>query len=112
MKEGDLAKLIEQRWASSDTLWQTVKSTYEINTKFYENKPAWIDKLPATLNKTLANRITPNMEAVINSVIANPPGINFIPGREGEESQTLARKMEGYFRKKYRDINFKETMNL
>jgi hypothetical protein len=112
MKEGDLAKLIEQRWSSSDTLWQTVKSTYEINTKFYENKPAWIDKLPATLNKTLANRITPNMEAVINSVIANPPGINFIPGREGEESQTLARKMEGYFRKKYRDINFKETMRM
>jgi hypothetical protein len=32
------------------------------------------------------------MEAVINSVIANPPGINFIPGREGEESQNLSSK--------------------
>lgn len=112
LKDGQLAKLIEQRWASSDTVWQIIKSTYEINTKAYENKSAYIDKIPANVAKVLSNRIFPNMEAVINSVIANPPGINFIPGRKGEESQNLAREMEGFFRKKYRDIGVKETMRM
>jgi len=112
LKDGQLAKLIEQRWASSDTVWQIIKSTYEINTKAYENKSAYIDKIPANVAKILSNRIFPNMEAVINSVIANPPGINFIPGRKGEESQNLAREMEGFFRKKYRDIGVKETMRM
>lgn len=112
LQDPDLAKLIENRWASSDTLWETIKNTYEINTKVYENKGAWIDQIPVTVKKIQANRITPNMEAVINSVIANPAGMNFIPGRETEESQDLARKLEGYFRKKGRDINFKETMRM
>ena len=112
LKDGQLAKLIEQRWASSDTVWQIIKSTYEINTKAYENKSAYIDKIPANVAKVLSNRIFPNMEAVINSVIANPPSINFIPGRKGEESQNLAREMEGFFRKKYRDIGVKETMRM
>jgi len=112
MKEGDLSKLVENRWNSSDSIWQKVKKTYEINTKVYENEPEWLDKVPATIQKVMANRITPNMEAVINSVIANPPGINFIPGREGEESENLARKLEGYFRKKYQDLNVKETTRM
>lgn len=112
MKDGDLAKLVENRWTSSESIWDVVNKTYEINTKVYENKPEWLDQVPATVKKIMSNRITPNMEAVINSVIANPPGINFIPGRQGEESENLARKMEGYFRKKYRDINVKETLRM
>lgn len=112
LSDANKAKLIEQRWASSDTIWQKVKSTYETNTRVYENRGEWIDKVPANVQKVLANRIFPNMEAVINSVIANPPGINFIPGREGEESQDLARKLEGYFRKKFRDINVKEILRM
>lgn len=112
MSDGNLAKLVEQRWASSDTVWQKVKATYEINTKVYENRGEWVDRIPANVQKVLANRIFPNMEAVINSVIANPPGVNFIPGRESDESQDLARKLEGYFRKKYRDLNVKEITRM
>jgi hypothetical protein len=112
LSDGQLAKLVEQRWQSSDTVWQKIKSTYEINTKVYENRGEWVDRIPANVQKVMANRIFPNMEAVINSVIANPPGINFIPGREGDESQNLARKYEGYFRKKYRDINVKENVRM
>ncbi len=112
MKDGQLAKLVEQRWASSDTIWQKVKATYEINTKVYENRGEWVDRIPANVQKVMANRIFPNMEAVINSVIANPPQINFIPGREGELSQDLARKLESYFRKKYRDLNVKENLRM
>lgn len=112
LKEGQLAKLVEQRWASSETVWSKIKATYEINTKVYENKGEWVDRIPANVAKVMANRIFPNMEAVINSVIANPPGINFIPGREGEESQNLARKLEGFFRKKYQERNIKEDMRM
>lgn len=109
LKDSDLAKLIENRWSSSNSIWQIVEKTYKINTKAYENSSEWLDKVPASIQQVLANRITPNMEAVINSVIANPPGINFIPGREGDLSQELARKLEGYFRKKFQDLNVKET---
>jgi len=112
MKEGELAKLVEQRWLSSDTIWSTIKKTYDINTKAYQNESEWLQKVPATVQKVMANRIFPNMEAVINSVIANPAMINFIPGRDGDESQKLARKMESYFRKKYQDLNAKEDMRM
>lgn len=112
LSEPQIAKLVEQRWASSDTVWQIIKSTYERNTKIYENKGEWIDKIPASMQKVLANRIFPNMEAVINSVIANPPGINFISGRKEKESQDLARRMEKYFLKKYKDRNVKENMRM
>lgn len=112
MKEGEIAKLVEQRWLSSDTIWSTIRKTYDINTKAYQNESEWLEKVPVTIQKVMANRIFPNMEAVINSVIANPAMINFIPGRDGDESQKLARKMESYFRKKYQDLNAKEDMRM
>ena len=52
------------------------------------------------------------MEAVINSLIANPPGINILPSRDGEIAQDFARKLESFFRKKYVDLNIKETMRM
>lgn len=112
LNDGQLAKLIENRWASSDTVWKKIKDTYDTNTRAYENASQWLEKVPATIQKVQANRIFPNMEAVINSVIANPPGINFIPGREGEESEDQARKYERFFTKKYRDRNVKETVRM
>lgn len=112
LNDSQIAKLVEQRWASSDSIWQKIKSTYEINTKTYENRGEWVDRIPANVQKVMANRIFPNMEAVINSVIANPPGINFIPGREGDESQNLSRSLESFFRKKFEDRNVKEDVRM
>lgn len=112
LNDSQIAKLVEQRWASADSIWQKIKSTYEINTKTYENRGEWVDRIPANVQKVMANRIFPNMEAVINSVIANPPGINFIPGREGDESQNLSRSLESFFRKKFEDRNVKEDVRM
>jgi hypothetical protein len=112
LNDSQIAKLVEQRWASSDSIWQKIKSTYEINTKTYENRGEWVDRIPANVQKVMANRIFPNMEAVINSVIANPPGINFIPGREGDKSQNLSRSLESFFRKKFEDRNVKEDVRM
>lgn len=112
MDDSQKAKLVEQRWSSSDTVWSIIKKTYDINTAAYENKPEWIEKVPTQIQKVMANRIFPNMEAVINSVIANPPGLNFIPGRQGELSQDLARKLEGYFQRKTLDLNVKEDIRM
>lgn len=112
LKDEQLAKLVDARWASSASLWDTVTKTYEKNTKIYQNEGEWIARIPVKLRKVLANRIFPNMEAVINSVIANPPALNMIPGRTGAESQALARKMEAFFRKKYRDLNVKEALRM
>lgn len=112
LKPDQLARLVDNRWESSATLWDTVIKTYDKNTRIYQNEGEWIAKVPVKLRKVLANRIFPNMEAVINSVIANPPTINFIPGRTGAQSQALARKQENFFRKKYRDLNVKEAFRM
>jgi len=107
-----LAKLIDQRWGSSDSIWDIVKKTYTLNTQDYENKSQWLTKIPVKMDKTQSNRIFPNMEAVINSLIARLPAINVIPGRKGQESKDLAFKLEKFYKKKYRDRNVKEIIRM
>ena len=107
-------KLIENRWVSSVSLWDIVEKVYERNTRIYENRAEWISKVPQKRQGAVvqANRIFVNMEAVINSLIANPPGINVVPSREGAEAVEFANKLENYFRKKYTDLNIKETYRM
>lgn len=112
MKEADQAKLVENRWASSDELWDVVKSVYEANTAVYANKSSWLDNIPYIRQQWVvqANRIFVNMEAVINSLIANPPGINILPGRAGEGVADFAMGLEKFMKKKLVDRNLKETI--
>lgn len=105
-------RLIENRWASSDTVWEIVKKSYEQNTKVYRNTPDWVDQSSATRkrSKIRANRIFRDVESVINALIANLPKPNFVPTRNTPESKALAQKNEKFFIKKYDDRNVKETM--
>lgn len=114
LSDSQKIKLVENRWTSSSELWDVVERTYKANTAIYANKADWIDQLPYTRKKWAvhANRIFVNMEAVINSLIANPPGINVLPSRDGQPAQDFARKLESYFRKKYLDLNIKEVMRM
>lgn len=116
LSDDQKAKLVDARWKSSDELWEIVEKTYKQNTAIYENKAEYINTLPARrrLYRVQANRIFVNMEAVINSLIANPPGINIIAGAncDCEEGKEFARKTEAYFRKKLTDRNFKETLRM
>lgn len=113
-KDEEKAALVESRWTSSSELWDTVKRVTQENTAIYENRAGWLEGMPERRRKwrVQANRIFPNMESVINSLIANPPGINVLPAREGADAQDFARKLESYFRKKYTDLNVKETMRM
>lgn len=108
------AKLIEQRWASSSSVWDTVEKIYKQNTAIYQNKSQWLDYIPEKRRpyQVQANRIFVNMESVINSLIANPPGLNILPSRDGAEAQEFARQLEEYFQKKYLDLNIKETVRM
>lgn len=114
LDDTQLNKLIENRWASSEELWEQVKRIYNNNTRIYENKSEWLDGIPERRRKNIvqANRIFVNMEAVINSLIANPAGINILPARKGEDAQDFAARLETYFRKKYSDLNVKETLRM
>ncbi len=114
LNDSQKARLIESKWTSSATLWETVENVYKQNTAIYANEADWISSLPQKRRKGIvqANRIFVNMEAVINSIIANPPGINILPARDGDEAAEFARKLESYFRKKYLDLNIKETMRM
>lgn len=108
------SQLVESRWSSSSELWEVLQKVTEANKAVYENNAEWLSSIPEKRRKTRvqANRIFPNMEAVINSLIANPPGINVLPARDGHEAQEFARKLESYFRKKYTDLNVKEVMRM
>ncbi len=110
----DKCALVESRWTSSSELWDTVKKVTRDNTAIYENRADWLGLIPEKRRRwrVQANRIFPNMEAVINSLIANPPGITVLPARDGTQAQDFARKLESYFRKKYTDLNVKETMRM
>lgn len=108
------AQLVDTRWTSSSEIWDTVSNVYKQNTGIYENRSDWVNSLPQRIkNATVqANRVFVNMEAVINSLIANPPGINILPAREGEVAQDFARRLETFFRKRYADLNTKETLRM
>lgn len=106
------SKLIDVRWTSSSEVWDTVERVYKNNTAIYENKSNWLSSIPYRRQSSVvqANRVFVNMEAVINSLIANPPGINILPSRDGDVAQEFARKIESFLGKKFIDLNTKETM--
>lgn len=108
------AQLVESRWKSSETIWDTISRVYDQNTRIYENRADWLSNVSYARQKwqVQANRIFVNMEAVINSLIANTPGINILPSRDGDAAQDFARKLESFFRKKYLDLNTKETIRM
>lgn len=114
LKDSELLSLVKNRWDSSDELWDVVKRIYKQNTAIYENSSKWLDTVAYSRKNFVvqANRIFPNMEAVVNSLIANPPGMNLLPARKGEEAQDTASRLENYFRKKYLDRNLKETVRM
>lgn len=106
--------LVNNRWASSADVWEIVERVYKQNTAIYSNQSSWLENINYVRKKWIiqANRIFVNMEAVINSLIANPPGINILPARDGEVAQDFARKLERFFQKKYLDLNVKEIMRM
>ena len=114
LSDDQKSKLVEARWASSYEVWEKVEKVYKLNTAIYENKSQWLQWLPQRRQnyRVQANRIFVNMEAVINALIANLPGINILPARDGEVAQDFARKLESYLRKKYSDLNSKETLRM
>ncbi len=114
LDDTQLNELVNNRWKSSDELWDIVARTYKQNTAIYENKSKWVDSVPYARRNFVvqANRVFVNMEAVINSLIANPPGINVLPARKGEDAQTFASRLENYFRKKFNDLNTKEVTRM
>lgn len=107
-------ELVNNRWLSSSEIWETVERVYKNNVAVYTNQSGWLENINYVRKKWIiqANRIFVNMEAVINSLIANPPGINVLPARDGDVAKDFARKLENYFRKKYDDLNTKEVMRM
>lgn len=108
------AQLIEARWTSSSEIWDVVQKTYKQNIAIYGNCSSWLENIPHKRRpyQVQANRIFVNMESVINSLIANPPGLNILPSRDGIPAQDFARKLESYFRKKFTDLNLKEVTRM
>lgn len=110
LTDPQLATLIENRWKSSDTIWDTVEKTYKENLSFYNSKPEWLDALPRRQPKVRTNRIFVNTESVINSLISQPPVPNILPGRDTPEAKDLAQIQEKFFIRRYQDLNVKETL--
>lgn len=117
LSDAELANLINNRWNSSESIWQVVKSVYTANVAMYdmefgdkERTPEYIKRVPNKQFRVRSNRIFTNVEAVINSLIANAPKPNLIPGRDTPVSIELAQLQEQYFINKYDELNVKETV--
>lgn len=117
LPDKELVNLINNRWNSSEDIWKVVNDSYKNNTIMYDMEYADRQRMPDYVKqvsnkqfKVRANRIFSNVEAVINSLIANPPKPNLIPGRNTPESIELAQLQEQYFINRYDELNVKETV--
>ncbi len=110
LNDSQLCKLINNRWSSSDSIWDTIEKTYSTNLSIYKNEPEYLKKIPVKKSKVRANRIFVNQETVINSLISNPPKPLVLNGRDTAESKALSTKQEKYFQIKYTERNIKEII--
>lgn len=110
LSDDQKCKLVDNRWSSSESVWDIVNKTYDANLRAYTNNPQWLQELPRKKSKVRANRIYVDMEAVINSVIANPPKPIVMPGRQTPAAKDIAASKEKYFQIKYTERNSKETL--
>lgn len=102
--------LIQNRWNSSSSIWEEIKKIYDSNTAYYDNNPDYMKAIPKKKVKVRANRIFTNTEAVINTLIANPPKPNFLPTHTTQESKDLALTLEQYFNIKYQVLDVKSVI--
>lgn len=110
LTDKQLCDLIENRWKSSETVWDIVNKTYATNVRHYTSNPEWLDTLPRKQPKVRTGRIFRNTEAVINALIANPPQPTLLAGRDTAAAKELAQAQEKYFDRRYVELNIKEVI--
>ncbi|HBZ37385.1 MAG TPA: hypothetical protein DEO59_02535 [Balneola sp.] len=110
LNDKQLCNLVDNRWKSSETIWNVIDKTYKVNTNIYKNEPEYLSLIPAKKSRVRANRVFVNMEAVINSLISNLPKLIILSGRDTPESKTLSTLQEKFFQIKYTERNVKEDM--
>jgi len=112
LDNSQLVALIDNRWASSSTVWDEVEKVTKRNKKTYTGKSDWYDRSRIPLNRprVQSNRVFTNTEAVINSLIANPPKPNMIPSRDTEAAKKLGQMLEKTLSIKYDKLNVKEVL--
>lgn len=110
LTDSQLCELIDNRWTSFSTLADVIKAIKDKNTKIYEGNPEWIDKLPRKKQKVRTNRIFVDTEAVINTLIANPPKPNILPNYDSDEVKDVALAQEQYFNTRYNELDTKKEL--
>lgn len=117
LKDPQLAQLVNNRWISADKIWEVVNRVYKRNVAMYDMEyfdkdrvPDYIQRVTYRQHKVRSNRIFTNTEAVINSLIANPPKPTLIPNRNTPQAIELSQLQEQYFINKYDELNVKETL--
>lgn len=93
-------------------MWGEIERITEKNRLVYKGEHEWWNRMriPPTRPRVTSNRVFTNVEAVINSLIANPPKPNVVPGRDTDVSKEVARVMESVLNVKYEKLNVKEVL--
>jgi len=110
LDDKQMCDYISNRKKSADSIWNIVSDTYSKNINAYKNEPEWLKELPKKRSTVRDNRIFVNTEAVINSIIANPPKPIITPGRDTPESKQLAINQEKFFQDMYMKIGVKAEL--
>lgn len=110
LTNSQLADLIMNRWASFGTIADEINKISTRNIKIYKGEPDWIDRMPTKKQKTRTNRIFVDTEAVINTLIANPPKPNILPNFDFDEVKDVALAQERYFNTRYNELDTKKEI--
>lgn len=112
MDDKDLVALIGNRWASSSSVWDTIDRTTKKNHRVYKGEHEWWNRtrIPPTRPRPQSNRVFTDTEAVINSLIANPPKPNVLPSRKADVSKQQALTLESILSVSYDKLNTKEVL--
>jgi len=112
LDDTQLCALIDNRWASSSSLWDEIDLVTKKNKRTYQGKSEWYQRarVPPNRPRVQSNRVFTNVEAVINSLIANPPKPNMIPSRDSQAAKDLGQMLEKALSIKYDKLNVKEVL--
>ena len=69
MNDPQLCNLIDNRWRSSDKVWDTIQKTTSDNKAIYKNEPNWIKNVSRKKSKVRFFLIHPDVDMLMMAVL-------------------------------------------
>jgi len=105
-----LGKLIDNRWAESNSLWSEIEKAYKKNKAVWKSDDSTVATIPRRKSKVRDNRAFLAMEHVIANLTGRPSRPNVLPTNGKMESGQIALDLQDLFLEKYKTLRAKKKM--